>query len=103
MKVRIGSTKYDMEISKELVKIDDEDAVGAISDMECKLLLTTAVPVQTRKQSFWHEVVHGIFFELGNDELAYNEGIVDGISKLLYGFHEDNKLDKIYEALSKQA
>ena len=56
-------------------------------------------PVQTRKQTFWHEVVHAMLDEIGEEELCEDEGFVDAFAKQLYGLIHRNKIDKIYDYL----
>ena len=100
MQVRVGSTKYDFKTTNQKIMIDEEDeAMGSTNFHDAVITVSKNFPKQTRKQTFWHEVVHAIFDELGRSELGYNEDLVDSIGKLIYAFHEDNKLDRIYAQL----
>lgn len=101
MKVRIGATKYDLVLEKDdLISEEGELCVGLINGDYGYLKVSSQCNEQCKKQTFWHEVVHGFFDELGQKELMFDEGIVDSLGKLLYAFHEDNKLEKLYEKLS---
>lgn len=99
MKVHIGSTKYELNTPKKIV-VDEVLCRGALDESMSIIEVSKEFPLQSRKQTLWHEVVHGILFELGEHELTNDEGFVDSLSKQLYAFNENNKLDKIYEKLS---
>lgn len=101
MEIRIGSTKYNLILKKTALDFEGEEVLGLIDENEGIIHLHTDVPVQRVKQIFWHECIHGALNEIGMEALGDDEGFVDALSKQLYAFHEDNKLDKIYEALSK--
>ena len=99
MKVHIGSTKYELNTPKRVV-VDEVLCKGTLDESMSIIEISKEFPLQSRKQTLWHEVVHGILFELGEQELNSNEGFVDAFSKQLYAFNENNKLNKIYEKLS---
>lgn len=63
MKRCIGEANY----SKQLIKLDPSVA-----------------PLQTLEQSFYHELVHWIFFVMGEEELRNNERVVDLFAQFLY-------------------
>lgn len=114
MKIRIGSTKYELNkrSDKEMTqcksiayqddeRIEDVEIAGFTSFFDCKIDINNSYPAQTKKQTFWHEAVHAILQEVGQSELCDNEDFVESIGKQLYGFHEDNNLEKIYSFLEK--
>jgi hypothetical protein len=98
MKVRLGSTKYDV-LRPEHVIAGDGVFLGLCDRDGCELLIQRGLKLQAAKQTFWHEVVHALLFEIAEDELGHDEQFVEAFSRLLYAFHEDNSLTKIYETL----
>lgn len=108
MKVRIGSTKYeinkgtDKEISKIMECDDDKYSISGITNFfDSVITINSSYPAQTMKQTFWHETVHALLEEIGQSELSQNEDFVESVAKQLYGFHQDNNLEKIYAFLDK--
>lgn len=95
MKVRIGSTKYDISTTKSVY----QEELGLCDMDEAVILINNKHSVQTNKQTLWHEIVHAIMHEMAEDELCNDEAFVDRLGKMLYGFYEDNKLDKLYDSL----
>lgn len=91
MKIRVGSTKYDV------TKYSDHSGeLGRCSRDDMEIRLNTDFRKDVVKQSLWHEITHAILFEMGECDLSHDERFVEGFSRILYAFHEDNKLDKIY-------
>lgn len=97
MKVRIGSIDYNLTQKEAMYTITDcgfcdwEDGIIAINPTK---------PHECKKQTFWHEAVHAMLTEIGEDNgLSKDEKFVDSFSKQLYAFHKDNKLEKIYQVL----
>lgn len=107
MKVVVGVTEYDLKIvDAEVVKdkadghLSSVDAyAGCIEEFEGKISINKCYPAQTKKQTFWHEVVHAMLAEIGEADLNDDEGFVDAFAKQIYGFIQRNKIDKIYEYL----
>ena len=102
MKVNLGSLIYDMEL-RPLEKLQQaeglEEAVAGINEMGCHILISNDIPVQTMKQCFFHEVVHGMLSELGMDTMNGDEGFVDALAKQMYILFTRNNLDKIMKFL----
>ena len=111
MKVVIGSTDYDLKLVAETVldgkmntlsdgKIEDGGVcAGCLERFENVISINKKYTHQTRKQTFWHEAVHAMLDELGEEELCEDEGFVDAMAKQIYSFINRNKIDKIYEYL----
>lgn len=108
MKIRIGSTKYEVNkgTDKDVAKImeceDEKYAISGVTDFFNSIItINSSYSAQTMKQTFWHEAVHALLEEVGQSELSRNEDFVESVAKQLYGFHEDNNLEKIYAFLEK--
>ena len=99
MKVRLGSLDYDLIVTAEKMPWEDGEAIGMIEEDFCRITVSKNFPQQSRIQSFWHEVVHGMFFELGQKELAEDEGLVDALAKQISFFVKSNNIEKIYQKL----
>lgn len=107
MKLRIGSTKYELNKcgEKEMEEYGDleHEVAGFTKFFDCTIDINNTYPTQTVKQTLWHEVVHAILLEVGQSDLCGNEDFVESVSKQLYAFHEDNDLEKIYSFLENKA
>lgn len=107
MKIKIGVTDYDAKMisSDVMTKMysDDEDCEvtvgGYMHPMYGVIYLNKELPMQQVKQSFFHECIHAMLDEIGEDELSHNEGLVDALGKQIYGFLKNNNLEKIYTFL----
>jgi len=102
MNVNIGSTTYalsSLPLEKVQEEIEIKDAIAGISGLTCKILVSNDVPQQVMRQSFFHEITHGILDELGLYELNEDEGFVDAFGKQLYQFFTKNDVSKIMKFL----
>ena len=122
MKIKIGSGDYELWLAnlrenqsvlkslkaeKSVNNTDTSDyedtyLFGSIDEIEGKIEIEKYSCVNARKLTFWHEVVHGLMYELGMRELGNDEGFVEALGRLLYRFTKDNNLDKIYTYLEKK-
>lgn len=108
MKVKVGNTKYELiktsgdEILDQYYPDEDIfDIAGLIDKFNTSIYINKEFSSQTVKQTFWHEIVHGMLYEIGRHELNSDEGLVDAIGGQLYGLFENNNIDKIYQFLDK--
>lgn len=99
MKIHIGSLDYDLIMQSEKMPYEDGEAIGMIEEDFCRISISKNFPQQTKRQSFWHEVVHGMMIELGMHELVNDEGFVDAFGKQIYAFMQKNDVKKIYDKL----
>ena len=122
MKIKIGSGDYELWLANlrenqsvlkslkaeksasSIDTLDYEDIYlfGSIDEIEGRIEIEKYSCVNARKLTFWHEVVHGLMYELGMRELGNDEGFVEALGRLLYRFTLDNNLDKIYTYLEKK-
>ena len=122
MKIKIGSGDYELWLANlrenqsvlkslkaeksanntDTSDYEDTYLFGSIDEIEGKIEIEKYSCVNARKLTFWHEVVHGLMYELGMRELGNDEGFVEALGRLLYRFTLDNNLDKIYTYLEKK-
>ena len=104
MKVNIGHNSYNLKKEKNL-ECEGYDTVYGLCDSELKYIGINTSGDKSKvfnEQIFWHEVVHGMLFEIGQDTLSCDEVLVDSLGKVLWAFHRDNNLDKIYTYLGEK-
>ena len=106
MKIHIGSLDYDLitttkPLERILLKdVEDNDLLmGLVEEPFCKITISKNFPKQTREQSFWHETIHAIMAELGQNDLLEDEAFVDSLAKQIHMFLKRNDINKIYEKL----
>ena len=122
MKIKIGSGDYELWLANlrenqsvlkslkaeksanntDTLDYEDTYLFGSIDEVEGRIEIEKYSCVNARKLTFWHEVVHGLMYELGMRELGNDEGFVEALGRLLYRFTLDNNLDKIYTYLEKK-
>lgn len=100
MKIRIGSTKYNLIITDKDIMVGSDVCNGAIQADDEEIFIDSRSKIGCKRKTLWHETVHGILDEMGMYKLSEDEGFVDSFGRLLYAFHEDNNLEKIYEKLN---
>lgn len=118
MKVKIGSSEYELtlknlDVNKEVLKeikgdvsgdLESKDSqyiFGYIDEIEGKIDIEKNSCINARKLTFWHEVVHGLMYEIGLRELGDDEGFVEALSRQLYGLMRNNDIAKVYTYLEK--
>ncbi len=86
-KMRIGSRQYSIEI---LETMKEKRLMGRISYTAQTIKIGRHSNVTNRKftndevqDSFWHEVIHGILYDMGRDTLNKNEQFVTGFAHRL--------------------
>ena len=99
MKINIGSSVHELVLVPDFCTDDGGVVLGEYRPCEARVLVSKNYPAQVKRQTFWHEVVHGFLDEIGLEELMKDEGFVDALSKQIYSFFERNNIDKIYAFL----
>jgi hypothetical protein len=87
-KVKIGVSDYDVQLVESVSK--DELLLGQIDYQNLSIRVDKDYPILTQKITLLHEIVHGLFHELSEDELRGNEKLVDQLARLLYQVIRDN-------------
>lgn len=79
----LGGLKIDVVFDETMVKA--KQVIGEARYAQQQIHLDPSVaPLQTVEQSFCHELVHWIFYMMGEDDLRNNERIVDLFAHFLY-------------------
>lgn len=97
MKIKIGSSTYDIIDNEDLLRT--RDYMGEIYYHEKTIELQTGYPKETRQQTLIHEIVHGILKEMEEHELNRNEQFVELLSKQLFMLINENNLIEIFNNL----
>lgn len=98
----LKSLKAEKSVSnEESLDYDYPYLFGAIDEIEGKIEIEKYSCVNARKLTFWHEVVHGLMYELGMRELGNDEGFVEALGRLLYRFTLDNNIQEVYTYLER--
>lgn len=90
----LGGIKIDVVYDDTLVKTRQVIAEAQYGRQRI-LLDPSATPLQTIEQSYLHELVHWIFYIMGEDELRNNERIVDLFAHLLYQARMTENMESI--------
>ncbi len=88
MKINILGVPYQVE---EVEHIPNTiNTIGEIQFLEQKILLKKSLPKELKEQTLLHEIVHGIFQGIGEDELGSNERLVQSIATSLHQLFKSN-------------
>ncbi|NBP02483.1 MAG: hypothetical protein EBU90_20665 [Proteobacteria bacterium] len=81
---KLAGHTYSVKFQKDLLTTDNE--FGSLNEVTHVMTLQPPDPVpQSRVEStFLHELLHAIFYELGESELDKNERLIDSVANLLY-------------------
>ena len=79
----LGGSKWKVE---EVVKLDN---CGITLRDECSILLRKELPLQTKEQTFCHELIHALKFTMGDQE--HSEKEVEAMGHLLHQFFKTVK------------
>lgn len=85
----LGAVKYDVEIVDSI----DDTGLGRAVTCLAKIKLANKfygidIPYDSKRRTFYHELVHVICDEIGFKELSDNEKFVDAFSLLLNQFEQ---------------
>lgn len=89
-KIKIGGITY--QIKQEHMDKNDEGLCrfGETDYLNAVITLNTDYPRERLEQTFFHELMHAVFFESSNSEQAEDERLVDSVGLLLYQVYKDN-------------
>lgn len=86
--VRVGITDYQIIKSPVVVTNGMELVMGACDSNNETIMLSNQISPNQQNFVFCHELVHGILFEMGQEE--HDEKFVDAFSRILYQILRDN-------------
>ena len=99
MKINIGNSVHEIKLVDELKTEEGDLVLGEYRPFEEAILVSKNFPTQVKRQTLWHEVMHGMSDEIRADELQTKHVTIDALAKQLYGFFSKNDIEKIYSFL----
>lgn len=90
-KVKILGIEYHVEFKE--VPMDDGQFVWGYTDYaQAEIVLCSTLSEEKRVQTFFHELVHAMLHEIGNDRQCEDESLVSPLGNVLYQVLKDNEL-----------
>lgn len=84
--IRIGCYDYKVVETDDIIVVDNVACKGAIEYDNKVIKIKAGMEEQTKEQTFWHEVVHGIIqYRQVNPQRADEETLVDELATGIYG------------------
>ncbi len=90
-KIKIGAHKYDVYFDIDPTN-DDDDCYGNTSFKKLKIGINPSYAVSQQEETFFHEVMHVIYNQLGYDKEDNHEQKIQSIAHHLYLFLKENNL-----------
>ena len=84
---RIGTNVFKVEAVPTLVDEKGNEAWGVLRSADDTMIISKAASPSRQKESFLHEVLHGVGFSMGDD---IKEALVNRLSLGLYRWMLDN-------------
>lgn len=83
-KFNLAGHTYKVELKKNILTTDSE--YGSLNEVTHVMQLQAPDPIPTTRveSTFLHELLHAIFYELGENELDKNERLIDSVANLLH-------------------
>lgn len=89
MQVEILGVDYEI---KELDIIDENpDVLGQITYQKQLIEIKKTLPRDMKNTTILHEILHGILFHSGKQELNKNEDLIESLSNSIYQILKSNK------------
>jgi hypothetical protein len=88
-KVKIGGIDY--EVKRNVDRLEGgSDTCGEVSYYDSTIELSSGIyKTQREEQTFLHELLHAMFWNLGYKET--DEKLIDGLANIWYALIKDNK------------
>mgnify|MGYP007041251774 CR=1 FL=1 len=68
----------------------EELRIGEIDFLRQEILLLNGLEKEIERVTLWHEVIHGIFSQLGFEDEAVNEHLIQSLANALYQVLKEN-------------
>ena len=97
-KIKIGGLWFEVKESQEVA--NQSNVFGSLHSRQQKIFLEKSETQQRKEQTFFHEILHGIWQQAGlceryrGDQEKIEEEIVSALASGLYQVLKDNKLLK---------
>lgn len=83
-KVQVQLASYSVKIASKKDKYFDPATTQGLCEPNVKrIYVSSKLSDDNKFTAYIHELIHAIFFELGEDGLAYNEPFVETISQII--------------------
>jgi hypothetical protein len=81
---KLAGHTYTVEVDEHVLATNSE--YGSLNEVThvMQLQAPDPIPVSRIESTFLHELLHAIFYELGETELDKNERLIDSVSNLLH-------------------
>ena len=90
-RVKIMGIDYAIEFQN--VPVDDGQLVWGYTDYsQAEIVLCSTLSEEKKLQTFFHELVHAMLHEVGNDDQCNDESLVNPLGNVLYQVLKDNEL-----------
>lgn len=89
-RIKVGQCIYDVEEKPVIIVGEDRNFQGACSYEKTKITILDSLSNERKKDVFFHELTHAIFYEAGFEE--QEEDMINRIAKVLHQVIEENKM-----------
>lgn len=94
-KVKVGSITYQVK-QEHIDKTDDGLYEFGVTDyLNAIITINSDYAQERREQTFFHELMHAVFFESSNSEQAADERLVDSTGLMLYQVFKENDVTNL--------
>jgi uncharacterized protein YjaZ len=76
----IAHTHYKVQFSKKKPRVGKDECQGYCDYKNRKIVIWMNPNTTAMRACLWHEYHHALFYELGHEGLACEEGIVEGMA-----------------------
>ncbi len=87
-RIKILGLNYDVEEVNHIP--ETTDTIGLFLSQEQKILIKKGIPKELKEQVLMHEIMHAIFWSIGEYEMAENEKLIQSLSSVLYQLLKEN-------------
>lgn len=88
--IKIMATEYEVEEVEQIDKFNM--SLGEIVYTELKIKIDKTIPEELKKETLFHEMLHGVLDKLGYTDINEDEQKVQSIASTLYLVLKENKL-----------
>lgn len=90
MHIKIGPMVFTVESTDGLRGGDDIKLAGRVQYGACKIAIEDSYCAQAQRQTLWHEIVHIVLLQNGQEEMGANEGLVEMLANAFMQVVQDN-------------
>ena len=83
IKVNICGILHDVIYEKDRFQIDDIK-FGYVDYANAKIYINEEITEQLQRETLCHEIIHGILFHIGKQEMSEDENLVQALANAIY-------------------